>query len=41
MPDDTPPGEVAWLEPYPDAELEGIVDSTPGLHARYEQREAM
>jgi len=36
-----PATEIAWLEPYPDAELAGIVDTDPGPHARYEQREAM
>jgi len=42
----TPPepsqlGEVLWLEPYPDAFLEGLADSTDGPEARYEAREAM
>jgi RNA polymerase sigma-70 factor (TIGR02960 family) len=42
----TPPGptrygEVLWLEPYPDALLEGIVDSAAGPEARYETREAV
>ncbi len=36
-----PRTDIPWLEPYPDAELEGIVDTEPGPHARYEQREAM
>ena len=40
-----PPGapatDIAWLEPYPDAEMEGIADSAPGPHARYEIREAV
>jgi RNA polymerase sigma-70 factor (ECF subfamily) len=36
-----PRTDIAWLEPYPDAELEGIVDAAPGPHARYEQRESM
>jgi RNA polymerase sigma-70 factor (ECF subfamily) len=36
-----PATEVAWLEPFPDAELEGIVDTDPGPHVLYEQREAM
>src|SRR5258706_9715647 len=34
-------GEVLWLEPYPDALLEGIVDSAAGPEARYETREAV
>ena len=37
---ESPQTEVAWLEPYPDAELEGIVDTNPGPAARYEQLEA-
>ena len=45
-PASTPPeptryGEVLWLEPYPDALLEGIVDGTAGPEARYETREAV
>jgi RNA polymerase sigma-70 factor (TIGR02960 family) len=34
-------GEVLWLEPYPDARLEGLADSTPSPEARLEAREAM
>jgi RNA polymerase sigma-70 factor (TIGR02960 family) len=34
-------GEVLWLEPYPDAFLKGLPDSTHGPEARYEAREAM
>ena len=30
-----------WLEPYPDAALDGIADLTPGPEARYETREAI
>ena len=40
-PDATRYGEVLWLEPYPDALLEGIMDSTAGPEARYETREAV
>jgi RNA polymerase sigma-70 factor (ECF subfamily) len=36
-----PTAEAAWLEPYPDAELPAIADSTPGPEARYEAREAV
>ena len=36
-----PATEIAWLEPYPDAALEGIVDAAPGPNARYEMREAV
>jgi hypothetical protein len=31
-------GEVTWLQPYPDALLEGVPDTTPGPDARYETR---
>jgi RNA polymerase sigma-70 factor (ECF subfamily) len=33
--------EPTWLEPYPDALLEGIIDRTPGPEARYETRETI
>jgi DNA-directed RNA polymerase specialized sigma24 family protein len=33
--------EIAWLEPYPDAALEGIADAAPGPDARYELLEAV
>jgi RNA polymerase sigma-70 factor (TIGR02960 family) len=33
--------EQKWLEPYPDALLEGIIDQSPGPEARYETREAI
>ncbi|MER9600030.1 MULTISPECIES: RNA polymerase subunit sigma-70 [unclassified Mesorhizobium] len=36
-----PSAEITWLEPYPDAELPGLVDSGPGPEARYESREAV
>jgi RNA polymerase sigma-70 factor (TIGR02960 family) len=34
-------GEVVWLEPYPDALLEGAIDVPLGPEARYEQSEAI
>jgi RNA polymerase sigma-70 factor (TIGR02960 family) len=34
-------GEVVWLEPFPDALLEGAIDTPPGPEARYEQTEAI
>jgi RNA polymerase sigma-70 factor (ECF subfamily) len=40
-PEPTRYGEVLWLEPYPDALLEGIIDSAAGPEARYETREAV
>jgi RNA polymerase sigma-70 factor (ECF subfamily) len=33
--------EPIWLEPYPDALLEGIVDTAPGPEARYETKESI
>jgi len=46
MPNVEPPeptrlGEVVWLEPFPDALLEGAIDVPPGPEARYEQTEAI
>jgi RNA polymerase sigma-70 factor, ECF subfamily len=32
---------VAWLEPYPDSNLEGIADDAPNPEARYTSREAV
>jgi RNA polymerase sigma-70 factor, ECF subfamily len=40
-PEPTRPGEVTWLEPCPDAMLEGLPDAEPGPEARYEAREAI
>jgi RNA polymerase sigma-70 factor (ECF subfamily) len=41
LPDSGPATEIAWLEPYPDALLEGVADAAPGPDARYEQHEAV
>jgi RNA polymerase sigma-70 factor (ECF subfamily) len=41
LPRGEPANEVAWLEPYPDAALEGVPDTAPGPEARYEMREAV
>jgi RNA polymerase sigma-70 factor (ECF subfamily) len=40
-PEPTRLGEVLWLEPYPDALVEGLADPTPGPEARYQAREAI
>jgi RNA polymerase sigma-70 factor (TIGR02960 family) len=40
-PEPTRLGEVVWLEPYPDAVLEGAAGAPPGPEARYEQTEAI
>ena len=34
-------GEVVWLEPFPDAVLEGAIDVPLGPEARYEQTESI
>jgi RNA polymerase sigma-70 factor (TIGR02960 family) len=40
-PEPTRLGEVVWLEPYPDALLEGAIDVALGPEARYEQTESI
>jgi len=40
-PEPTRLGELLWLEPYPDALVEGLADSSPGPEARYEARESI
>jgi len=40
-PEPTRLGEVVWLQPFPDALLEGAIDAPPGPEARYEQTEAI
>jgi RNA polymerase sigma-70 factor (ECF subfamily) len=40
-PEPTRLGEIVWLEPYPDALLEGAIDAPFGPEARYEQTEAI
>jgi RNA polymerase sigma-70 factor (TIGR02960 family) len=40
-PEPTRLGEVVWLEPIPDALLEGVIDQPLGPEARYEQRESI
>jgi len=39
--DGAPATEVAWLEPYPDLDLERIADDAPNPEARYTSREAV
>jgi RNA polymerase sigma-70 factor (TIGR02960 family) len=45
LPFDTPEptrvGEPSWLQPCPDALLEGILDASPGPEARFETRETL
>ena len=40
-PEPTRLGEVVWLEPYPDALLEGPAGAPPGPEARYERTESV
>jgi RNA polymerase sigma-70 factor (TIGR02960 family) len=40
-PQPTRMAEPTWLEPYPDALLENVVDAAPGPDARYETRETV
>ena len=40
-PEPTRLGEVVWLEPFPDALLEGATGAPPGPEARYEQAESI
>jgi RNA polymerase sigma-70 factor (TIGR02960 family) len=40
-PEPTRLGEVTWLEPFPDALLEGAIDVPPGPEARYQQTESI
>jgi RNA polymerase sigma-70 factor (ECF subfamily) len=41
MPEGAPPTDMAWLEPYPDSNLEGIADEAPNPETRYGSREAV
>ncbi len=41
VPEPTRVTEPTWLEPYPDLLLEGIIDASPGPHARYETKETV
>jgi RNA polymerase sigma-70 factor (ECF subfamily) len=41
MPEPTRWNEPVWLQPYPDALLDGIPDEAPGPEARYETKEAI
>ena len=40
-PEPTRLGEVVWLQPFPDALLEGVIDVPPGPEALYEQAESI
>jgi RNA polymerase sigma-70 factor (ECF subfamily) len=40
-PSGPPPTDIAWLEPYPDSELDNLADEAPDAEARYAQRESV
>ena len=40
-PEPTRLGEIVWLEPFPDALLEGVINTPVGPEARYEQTESI
>jgi RNA polymerase sigma-70 factor (TIGR02960 family) len=40
-PEPTRLGEVVWLQPFPDALVEGAIEVPPGPEARYEQTESI
>jgi RNA polymerase sigma-70 factor (TIGR02960 family) len=40
-PEPTRRGEPLWLEPYPDAWLDGVPDPAPGPEAQYDRREGV
>ncbi len=41
IPPGAPATDVAWLEPYPDSNLEGIINEASNPEARYSSREAV
>jgi RNA polymerase sigma-70 factor (TIGR02960 family) len=41
LPEPTRWVEPTWLEPYPDALLDGLADAAPGPDARYERKESV
>jgi RNA polymerase sigma-70 factor (ECF subfamily) len=41
VPTGEPPMEIAWLEPFPDSEIDALPDNAPGPDARYESRETV
>jgi RNA polymerase sigma-70 factor (TIGR02960 family) len=40
-PEPTRRGEITWLQPYPDALIEGVADTAPGPEARYQANETI
>lgn len=40
-PEPTRRGEITWLQPYPDSELDAVADPAPGPEARYQAAEAV
>jgi RNA polymerase sigma-70 factor, ECF subfamily len=41
MPIGQPPADIAWLEPYPDSELDDLADESPNPETRCAQRQSV
>ena len=41
MPTGQPSADIAWLEPYPDSEVDNVADEAPNAEAQYVQRESV
>jgi RNA polymerase sigma-70 factor, ECF subfamily len=41
VPKGDPSGDISWLEPFPDSEIEQLADDAPGPDVRYEGRESV
>jgi RNA polymerase sigma-70 factor, ECF subfamily len=41
VPTGEPPTDIAWLEPFPDSEIDALPDNAAGPDARYESRETV
>jgi RNA polymerase sigma-70 factor (ECF subfamily) len=41
VPTGEPPADIAWLEPFPDSEVDTLPDTAPGPDARYGSRESI
>ncbi len=41
VPTGQPPADIAWLEPYPNSEVDDVADEAPNAEAQYLQRESV
>jgi RNA polymerase sigma-70 factor (ECF subfamily) len=41
VPTGQPSADIAWLEPYPDSEVDNVADEAPNAEAQYVQRESV